>query len=318
MAGVVLALMVSACGGGGGSTATSGGDTAPVTTPAPATTPVSAPVPAPATSGVTYISRLAVTGATAAVGLLNQQGANGYAYIGPYASSYAVAGAGLQSYTIEELFVKGPGSTTYQYKAVAVPVTPAGCLTLLNAEGANGYLYKGSQLSSALFVKSSARNTTYSYRLIPGFTTLAALNTNGADGYGSRGNYICGGVHSLYVKDNSSSATFSYVTKPNSTTASTLLAEMNAMGALKYVYTGTYLLSDGTVAIYEKNSTNTVTTEYTNDAASPSSTSSQTLIGKASQFAAAGFYYFGDLVVGGSFFYKGASVFNPLTGPVFP
>jgi hypothetical protein len=289
------------------------------------------PVAPSATTGITYTSQLAVTGDAAAVGLFNQQGANGYAYIGPYVS-YTGTGAAL-SYTVEELFVKGQANITYQYKAVVEPTPAADWLTLLNTEGANGYLYKGTQYFSgnstsvstgaanALFVKSSAGSTTYSYRQIAGASTLAALNANGADGFASRGDYMHDGTaYSVYVKDNSSSATFSYVSMPDNTTAAALLADMNTMGAQMYVYTGTYLLGGGTVAIYEKNSTNAVATEYTNAPLSLSS-SSQTIVGNASQFVATGFYYFGDLVVGTnpfSFFYKGATVTNPISGPVFP
>ena len=315
---MVLASL-AACGGGDGAST-------PVVNGSGSQSPIStAPV------GINYTSQLAVAGAAAAVGLFNKQGADGYAYVGSYA--FNTGTGATPSYAVEELFVKGQANTTYQYKAVSEPTPATDWLAMLNTEGANGYLYKGSQYFSgnsvsvptgptnALFVKSSARNTTYSYRQIAGASTLSALNANGADGFASRGEYAHGSaIYSVYVKDNSSSATFSYVTKPDNSTAPALLADMNTMGSQMYVYTGTYALGGSIVAIYEKNSASTVATEYTNAPLSLTK-SNQQLVSKANQFAATGYFYFGDLAVSTnlfSFFYKGAAVTNPISGPVFP
>jgi hypothetical protein len=193
-------------------------------------------------------------------------------------------------------------------------------------------LYKGNttfggEPASSLFVKSSTRNTTYSWRLVEGAFALTALNSNGADGYSYRGDYAIiqeGKQYGLYVKDNSSASTFSYTTMPDIDNASGLLTEMNSMGAQNFVYMGSQALGTSTVSVYQKNSASTKPTVFTSAASTPNQTTPE-LITKANQQGAQGNMYLSDLGFGSgtsatvtSFFYKGPASINPFYGPVLP
>jgi hypothetical protein len=276
-----------------------------------------------------FSSQPSTTNTTAALALLNQQGASGNAYVGPH--TFIVSTNPLQ-YTFDEIFVKAQPGTTYQYKSVAAPDNGSAVLAMLNAEGDKGYLYKGNttfggEPASSLFVKSSSRITTYSWRLVEGAFALATLNSNGAQGYAYRGDYAIiqeGKLYGLYVKDNSSAATFSYMAMPAIGNASGLLAEMNSMGAQNFVYMGSQTLGTSSVSVYEKNSASTQATVFSSAASTLNQTTTE-LITKANQQGAQGNMYISDLEFGSgpsatatSFFYKGSASINPFYGPVLP
>ncbi len=314
---------LAACGGGGGD----GGS--PGTPPGGPSGPGNGPGGGTVGETIVFSSQPSTTNTTAALALLNQQGASGNAYVGPH--TFASSTAPLQ-YTFDELFVKAQSGTTYQYTAIPAPDTGSAMQALLNAQGDKGYMYKGNttfggEPASSLFVKSSTRNTTYSWRLVEGAFALAALNSNGADGYAYRGDYIIvqeGKCYGLYVKDNNSAATFSYTTMPAIDNASGLLAEMNSMGAQSFVYMGSQTLGTSTnaVSVYQKNAANTQPTAFTSAASTLNPTTTE-LITKANQQGAQGNMYVSDLALNGgtsatSFFYKGPASINPLYGPVLP
>jgi hypothetical protein len=318
---VALFASLAACGGGGGD----GGN--------PGTPPDgpggSGNGPGGGTIGDTIIfsSQPSATNTAATLTLLNQQGANGNAYIGPY--TFASSTTPLQ-FTFDEIFVKAQSGVTYQYTSTTAPVSGAELQTLLNAQGDKGYLYKvdttfGAEPASSLFVKSSARNTIYSWRTVEGAFDLATLNNNGAQGYAYRGQYAIiqeGKQYGLYVKDNSSAATFSYTTMPAIDNATGLLAEMNSMGAQNFVFMGSQALGTSTVSVYEKNSASSKPTVFTS-AASAAGQTTQQLISKANQQGVQGNMYVGEYPFDGnksttSFFYKGPASINPRYGPVLP
>jgi hypothetical protein len=212
----------------------------------------------------------------------------------------------------------------------SAPINGADLRTLLNAQGIDGYLFKGNttfggEPASSLFVKSSTRNTTFSWRVLEGVFSLAVLNSNGADGYAYRGDYAIiqeGKQYGLYVKDNGSAATFSYTTMPAIDNANGLLAEMNSMGAQNLVFMGSQALGTSTVSVYEKNSASSKPTVFASAASTLNQTTTE-LITKANQQGAQGNMYVGEYQFGGStsttsFFYKGPASINPLYGPVLP
>jgi hypothetical protein len=318
----VLLAGLAACGGGGG-----GGDGGNAGTPPNGSG--NGPGGGSISDTVVFSSQPATTNTAAALALLNQQGASGNAYVGPH--TFTNSTNPLQ-YTFDELFVKAQPGTTYQYKSIATPGSGSAVQAMLNAEGDKGYLYKGNttfggEPASSLFVKSSTRNTTYSWRLVEGEFALTALNSNGADGYAYRGDYAIiqeGKQYGLYVKDNSSAATFNYTTMPDIDNASGLLTEMNSMGAQNFVYMGSQALGTSTVSVYQKNSASTKATVFTSAASTPNQTTTE-LITKANQQGAQGNMYLSDLGFGSgtsatvtSFFYKGPASINPFYGPVLP
>jgi hypothetical protein len=301
---LALGLALTACGGGGSS------DTAPRLIDLN-------PLP---NQAIVYTSQRATGGITEKIQSLNQQGANGFAYIG------SVAGAAQA----DELFVKAQPSTSYAYRSTTSPNTAAEWLNALNIEGANGYLLKSAVLSSGsatasnIVVKSSAP-ATFRYQLVAGNFDLSTLNTQGAAGYSYAGERLVGGAtYLLFVKKDNSSAVYNYQTQPALNDAASLLSEMNALGNQRYVYISSLFISgSGLVSLYENNSTNSAPTQYVSLPSSGGLPTSE-LIQKANQQAANGYYYAGDLGLGGgsqiiSLFYKGpAPSTHPINGPTFP
>jgi hypothetical protein len=277
------------------------------------------------------------TGASATIAALNQQGAIGFAFVSSFVHTTNFGSGQPPNYQFYDLFAKGPANATYQYKAIVPGSTAQAWASQLNAEGAAGYLFKAptfltptpspSDTYYNLLVKSSARNTTYSYRVIeiasPSELSLANLNAEGNTGYAFRGNFGIGATYyRLHVKDNGSNATYSYAVTPAIDTVDGLLSEMNAQGAQFYMYKSAYFTGSTTISLYEKASTTTAPIEFLRAASGP--TISETdLLARVSPIGDQGFLYWGDLALMGatqyaSFFYKGPPATHPLYGPVFP
>ncbi len=323
-----LLLGLSACGGGGaGGGGSNGGaiDAGGGTGQQPKE-PNTSPGGGAVAETIVFSSQPSGSNTTANLAMFNQQGANGNAYVGPTAFS-----SGLGQMTFDEIFVKAQPGTTYQYKYVATPASGNAVLSMLNAQGSMGYLFKGNQTQFAdepvrsLFVKSSTRNTTYNWRLVEGVFNLDNLNKNGAEGYAYRGGYVIvqeSKEYSLYVKENNSPVTFSYKTTPAIDSAADRLADMNNQGAQNFVYMGVQILGTSFVSLYEKNSASTKPTVFTS-VASPAGQTTAQLIAKANLQGTQGYMYMGDIAFDAgrsvaSFFYKGPASINPLNGPVLP
>jgi hypothetical protein len=266
----------------------------------------------------------------------NQQGANGFAFVSGLSYITNIGTGQPPNYEFYDLFAKGQGNATYSYKAVTQAADAAGLASQLNAEGAAGFLYKLSfkfdrsnppavDPTYLMLVKSSVRNTTYSYRVIPvaepGELKPRDLDAEGSAGYSYRGNYAIGGsYYRIHVKDNSSSATYNYLTTPAIDTHDALLNEMNAQGAQKYMYKGGFFTGASTVSLYEKVSTTTAPIVFVKTASSPN-VSPTDLFAKAEPLAQQGYLIWGNLFLAAqyaSYFYKGPPSSHPLYGPVFP
>jgi hypothetical protein len=261
-------------------------------------------------SAPTFLSRPSPTSAPAAVALFNEQGKNGYAYLGPFF-------VGAASH---EVFVKAETGTTYTYDVVEKAPdasTGNGLLGRLSAKGREGYIYKGPAFFGAdfstsylIFVKSSAKKTTYSYRSTSWPTEEPAmvsdLNTNGAAGFAYLGDLVPDPAQAnvgvrLFVKDDKATTTFSYATKPHLVDRGQLLAEIVAAGAAKATWQGGYVFGAGTNALqtrtlYETSSSTIKPTSCS--FLSPVPTSIDAVISSANENAAKGDIFWGQYQVG--------------------
>jgi hypothetical protein len=276
--------------------------------------------------------------ADASIQSWNQQGANGFAFVSGLSYITNIGTGQPPKYELNDLFARGQGNATYSYKAVIQAADAAGLASQLNAEGAAGFLFKlpfyymysnspAVDPTYLMLVKSSVRNTTYSYRVIPvaepGELKLGDLNAEGSAGYSYRGNYAIGGsYYRIHVKDNSSSATYNYLTTPAIDSHDALLDEMNVQGAQKYMYKGA--LSNYFVAsvfsLYEKVSTTTAPIVFVKTASSPNVSPTE-LLAQAEPLAGQGYLVWNKLLLANQYafyFYKGPPSSHPLYGPVFP
>lgn len=287
-------------------------------------------------SGIVFKTESAVAGQAAALQTLNQQGAQGFAWISGLAVQTGISG-GLPQFAFADLYAKAEPGVTYQYVADAAVSDPSQFLAQLNGRGAEGYVFKGQYAFNPstspttqfyyVFVKSTRRATTYSYRLLqqPSASTLnlTELNQQGREGYAYRGPLLFGTqAVSLYVKDNTNGATYAYETTPALSSAAAALAEMNARGAQFFALRGTFFTGGTTLALYERASTTTSAIQYATAPSQPNEPFAA-LVAKANDFAARGLIYWSDFVFNNgseyvSLFYKGPPVSHPLYGVVFP
>lgn len=251
----------------------------------------------------------------------NAQGARGYAFVGSSAW-------GSPSWSMD-LYQHGNPGETFSYKMVNVAGASAATrLATMQSEGARGYLFKSSAMYGFdianpydLFVKSSTRNATYSYRMKAEGFNLASLKANGAEGYAYRGQIVIDGTtQNLYVKDNSSSATYEYQTSSSWTLSDgKLLPRMNELGAERFAYQGSIYTGTEFLALFARSSAYTGGFIYTT-AVRGSGTMAE-MVDTLNQRWTKGEQYYGDLMDGPftiSVYYKGPVIVHPLLGPVFP
>lgn len=250
----------------------------------------------------------------------NARGALGYAFVG---SSVSLSPAWSM-----DLYQLGGSGVAYTYKMSNVGgASAAARLANMEAEGAKGYLFKstaiyGNDVANPydLFVKTSARNATYSYRMKAEGFNLESIKANGAQGYAYRGQIIIDNVtQNLYVKDNSANVTYDYKTSANWSLSNGLLATMNELGAQAYAYQGSVYTGTEFVSLFAKSSGNS--SAYTYSVTPQVSGSMSDTVNAMNQRWAKGEAYYGDLMDGFtamSVYYKGPTIVHPLLGPVFP
>jgi hypothetical protein len=291
---------------------------------------LSTPITSPDSFLTNFRSSPSAKSAAAAVALLNTQGAEGYAYIGPV----FVGGA------THETFLKAEPTTTYRYETVDMPPSVDGVMALLRAKGKAGLIYKGPVLfadalekTSLLFVASDAKKTTYSYRnsTWPSDESvmLGDLNTNGADGYRYLGDLVPDPAQltvglRVFVKDDQSSETFSYSLKPQITDQAKFLAEATAMGLAKAAWKGGYVVGSGVPpmqirSLYEKSSLTTKPITYS--FSTPVPVTIESLVTKANENAAKGNLLWGQYILATetvSVYSNSRMTTLPLVGVVIP
>jgi hypothetical protein len=297
------------------------------------------------TSQIAFKNVVYGTSIDASLAAFNEQGKLGYAYV---ATNLERTPSGMSfpagAYVSTDLYVKAEPGVTYQYVADRVPdATQPSLYTptdLLAIRGNQGYLYRGTvdlQFDAPgffkqpyyLFVKSTRRETTYRYRFIADATSRAIdvsqIVVQGREGYNYRGRFSTGtGFVLLYVKDNASDVTYSFLSRDVPSSAAAKLATMNMLGADFYAWKGTYeITTGGTIDLYERASTTQTPIQYEAAEFRPTESSMVLTRARASTFAKRGKLYIGDLALtGGSqlttLLYKGPTPMPyPLSG-VFP
>jgi FG-GAP-like repeat len=246
--------------------------------------------------------------ATALVTSLNAEGALGFAYM--YDSAF---GGGI-SPPVSSLFVRNTARPkTHSYKTQPAPTTAAALVTLLNAEGALGFRYFGdmtfdatlpSKYTVSLFTKDNS-GATYTYKQLPPAsseaTFLAQVNAEGANGfaYVSDVAYPSGGgflIASLFVKENSSAAVYSYESRPSAVDVTAFLAQANAQGIRGFRYRGDLFVGSSLFSLFMKNST--AQYRFVFEARTPQATAAA-YVTQSNAEGARGFVYAGDFAFGG-------------------
>jgi hypothetical protein len=333
-AAVACALALTACGGGGDSTDTSSastgsggstttGGTGTNGTGGSSTSNHNAPT-------FQYVAVQAPPGGFDQAGFLatlNQQGAQGYAYVtsGTFNDPQVVNGVTVTTST-SLTFVKSSTASSYTYEMLLQPSDITGLISQANAEGAKGYYYQGGYTFSStlysLYVKAGDSSATYTYiaDLAVSDTNafLAQIDQQGLSGYRFWGIQFSSGTTStqpsqtgsnLYVKDNTSSATYTYDALPDPSTVADLLTQFNSEGAKGY-YAAKYEMTIGNQAmwLYYKDQTQTTTFNYQSDAAP---TTSSALINQANGYGAQGYEYWVRVTPSGGnpalIYYKGSN-----------
>jgi hypothetical protein len=242
---------------------------------------------------------------------LNRRGGQGYAFKG----AFFFGTTGLPT----ALFVQTDPGAKYEYVADQSTLeqqTKEGLLATLQKRGSQGFVLQGPLANplepesvSLIFLSSSTKKTTFGYRIEPRpadeTAAISLMNTNGADGYVYIGDYVPELskpelIVSMFVKDTSSSAKYSYETGPVLDTVDQISAELNARGAAGAGWKGTYLA--GTIAkmLYEKSSESNGPLEY---AFGPASTSAEALVTDAIERGAAkGLVFSGQYSAGGQIY----------------
>jgi|GEM_PF-787639 len=264
---------------------------------------------------------------------LNQEGAKGYRYLtdGPSATGEWPFPPPPPTSII--LVNDGTGQS-YTYETMYLPDNAADYLDQLNAEGAKGYLYQGqigwlqrcpippTICNTLLFRKSNGSSAAYSYAIDPRPGSVADFlqqaNGRGQSGYLFYGymSYFVAPSNSLlsgalYIKDNTSSATYAYEAPALSQTAGSdaWLALYNSEGARGYLAWLPLIAfgADDTVAVFVRDQTQAAVYSYLPRTAGTTpfdlpvvvtlQSDITTIINEANTYGAQGYaYYYGSYV----------------------
>lgn len=279
----------------------------------------------PAAGGFIYSSQPQAASAEATLTLLNAQGGNGAAYVGPLFSA---------SLNVIELFVKPSQATTFSYVSVpadASTQTKEGFIAALNAKGAMGFAFKGplsfGSTPSLFFVKDTRKPRMYTYAFEPvgaeEATITLTLNSKGSQGFSYLGDYIANptdlGTNMHLFQRVASPATYTYEFTTALQDRAALLAEVNSKGQTGAVWKGGYAMGVTTLSLYEKASTTSgaVSFKFENDDGDRSTS----FLAQLNTVAADGYFFSGPYIVGTTsvnVFFKGAMTALPLLGTVLP
>jgi hypothetical protein len=174
-------------------------------------------------------------------------------------------------------YCQGSGAAVqyiYSYASDVVPSSTSDFIDQLNQWGKSGYYINGQVIdvnSNIVFQTSYEKNTistpNYTYALLTPQTDLnnyvSQLNSEGAQGYRGQKynlllNYAPYNVYGsgmdvmVYMKDQSQSATFTYLTDTPPTTSAAFIAQANSYGTQNYGYIGEVTLSGQPVSFYFK------------------------------------------------------------------
>jgi Divergent InlB B-repeat domain len=260
----------------------------------------------------TYEALTLTTSAATLLDQLNLQGARGLRSMGDrgFGTSFG------QTDEFASLYVK-EANTTYTYEILALPATAPVMLTQLNDQGARGYAFYGALAfsiglpnSGALYIKENGSSATFAYELPDAANSEAAFltqaNSQGDNGFFSVSPYIFTSdvteTKHIYVKDNSSSAKFTYVTQPyfDPSTPEQFIAQADEQGQLGYKFNGAFAFIGGFKHIYVKDTSQSSTFQWK---AEPPSSTSAAFVVQANSVAAQGYADFAPNI----FFPNGSS-----------
>ncbi|MDR2990363.1 MAG: hypothetical protein LBU72_00255 [Burkholderiaceae bacterium] len=166
----------------------------------------------------------------------NTEGAKGYRYEGELM-------IGAANYS---LYRQDNGSSaTYTYVADSVPTSATDWLVQADGRGQSGYWLVSpigyGSTESNLYMKNNASSTTYTYDALTPPASLAdlltQLNSEGAKGYRAKGEMVIGGEEQwLYMKDQTQSATFTYLSDAVQGTSALFINQANNYGAQGNAY----------------------------------------------------------------------------------
>ncbi|MBY4866933.1 hypothetical protein DIE14_26330 [Burkholderia sp. Bp9017] len=254
--------------------------------------------------------------------LLNSEGAKGYRYLGDV--YYDPTNGGTRS-----IFVNDGTAQTYTYQLQSPPKDWSGFLSQANGEGANGYRYEGPYGFGYLYRKDGGSSDTYTYTTtgLPGDPNafLTQANAQGQSGYWFFSAMVVGSVQAnVYMKNNASSATYTYDALAPATTINDFIAQANSEGAKGYRAKGGQVFGSTMSWIYVKDQTQSPT--FTYQSAAIQSTGAN-YVQQANDFGAQGSAYLSDIEFGttpplatASFYFKPTNctgflctALNPLT-----
>ena len=252
-----LLLMLAACGGDAGSTATGG------SSPDGGGSSGGSGGSTGAATDVVYESAPNPTSPADLLTQLNAEGANGYAWVNPIAYPGDL-GAEFA------LYAKS-GSATYTYEVLAMPATIPDTLAQANAEGARGFarvspvmagLSSGGIPNEVIIYRHTVGSSAvYTYEALTSPTTdadfLVQANAEGARGFffGSVAAEPGPVTAAFYGKDSTSTAVYAYTAQPLNTSSEAFLTQANAQGALGYRFYSAYFFTGQSSSIYVKDTT---------------------------------------------------------------
>jgi hypothetical protein len=178
----------------------------------------------------------------------NEEGAKGYRFIFPV-SFY-------NEETVYAIFInEGSQGATFSYEALTPAGTADDFIAQANAEGAKGYRYLtdlafgDDNTNYAIYGKADSESAVFSYEALPPAGTavdfVTQANAEGAKGFRYVSDAIFsddGDVSSIYLKDSSQAATFSYEVLGAKDAPDDFVAQANTEGAKGFRYmTDSYL-----------------------------------------------------------------------------
>ena len=225
--------------------------------------------------------------------LVNSEGAKGYRYLGDY--YYNASSGGTQS-----IFVNDGTAQSYTYQLQTAPADMTSFVNTANAQGASGYRYEGPLTYGDLYRKDGGSSATYTYTTtgLPADANafLTQANGQGQSGYWFLGPIAVASVQAnIYMKNNASSATYTYDALAPTSTVSDFIAQANSEGAKGYRAKGAMAFGTTISWIYVKDQTQSPT--FTYQSATIQSTGAS-FVQQSNTFGAQGSAYLSDIALG--------------------
>ncbi len=258
---------------------------------------------------------------------MNALGARGYAFVSVLAQA-----DGSGDFYLSDSAHQG---VRLEYALAPQAASSEAELARCNQQGASGWAFKGpvgyGGAVYTLFVRETGGKQRFVYEKMPLPTALsqagfqAQLNAQGARGFRLVGPMSVGGeIFNLYVKD-ASTTTYSYSLQDitDMHLPQVLLKRLETMGAQGYLYLGGMVLAGSTGAqVYEKSSAQSGRVDYHLQEL-PDQTSLAQFLDGLNERAAQGYFFYGELVLGGQRVHKlsvrgAVALRHPLAGITFP